>query len=193
MNILDMIEVIKEKRGPSWAHNDLYQDLTGLYEHLDYDESNSRITEAYYKKWLCTDTWVGGKVYFLDEEAVAISWQPARKSKEEIYWLSRELALKTKEYLATLVEEPDTFTVIGPDQLDVEFDPKGYSVSYGNSLLSKTLYRRSDDTPCTVHREAGFRNYYHLPVEEWSKVNVVWEDGTKERVDLKDFYIPWGE
>lgn len=56
---------------------------------------------------LCTDTVVGGLVYYLHGEPVAISWQNFRKSDKVISWLSMEAFNKTHAFFLELrrVEE----------------------------------------------------------------------------------------
>lgn len=49
--------------------------------------------------WMDTDSFVGTKMYFLNNEPVAISTQTGRKSPEEFKWFSKQAKNNTKEYI----------------------------------------------------------------------------------------------
>ena len=104
MKIIDIAKRIdKSKDNESWV--DTYKLGEEFNLNLDYVEQ-TRLKSYWLGNWYCTDTWVGYKIYFLDNEAVAFSIQSARKSDEEFHWFSKDLALKVKKYLLTfLIEE----------------------------------------------------------------------------------------
>ena len=78
----------------------------------------NRLKSYWFSHWLCTDTWVGQKVYFFDEKPVAISKQMFRKSDEEIMWISIEDYDNVKKYIETLVRDDnrDTIKVVNLDE-----------------------------------------------------------------------------
>ena len=64
------------------------------------DESEFPALKAYWSlNWVCTDTGVGLRFYFLNDEFIGASFQPARKSDEEFQWVSQEAFDKCKEYI----------------------------------------------------------------------------------------------
>lgn len=73
---------------------------SGYYSQIVQD----RFDEVWLKRWLCTDTYVGARAYFLDKELVAISWQNARKNDEYFYYVSQETADKMVEFIRSLQE-----------------------------------------------------------------------------------------
>ena len=61
--------------------------------HCDYgwdEEFSRRMVKHWVISWICTDTRVGYAVYCLDGQVVAVSERIARKSHEEILFLSSE-------------------------------------------------------------------------------------------------------
>lgn len=101
----------------------------------NYDDQD-RLTSFFIGNWQCTDTTVGYKVYFLDEEPVAISIKPARKSDEEFEWVSKEGLKKVKEYILSFTEESDKH--IAYFALDDEMDTT-YKIHYNSNLYNYHL------------------------------------------------------
>ena len=79
-----------------------------------------RMTEAQLVSWMCSDTLVGIMAYYLDSELVSISFQPARKSNCELYWVSSETREKMRAFIFSLYT-PDIngqFNLIDGDVTD---------------------------------------------------------------------------
>ena len=82
MKLKEVIEKIdKSKANEHWVDLQKIASEVGINDYV-YD-SEERIKSYFYISWLCTDTHVGAKIYFLDDEAVCVSYQSARKA--EIY------------------------------------------------------------------------------------------------------------
>ena len=122
---------------PSWG--DLANEFN-IYN-LDWSE-DQRLKYYFIKKWYCTDTYVGIRAYFLDDEFVAISTQSGRKMDEDFSFVSKELANKLKIYLRSLVEEVDEdihLDVIEEDFMDKEIPPT-FKIEYNSQILHKEGY-----------------------------------------------------
>lgn len=78
-----------------------------IYEWLEQPKDNFRLTYCYYHRWICTDTEVGIRVWYLDNKPVCISWQPYRKSGEEFGWISEEDYNNVKKYVYSLRSDAD--------------------------------------------------------------------------------------
>jgi len=106
------------------------------YDEFDYDnESNQRLKAYWFGNWHCTDSYVGYKMYFLDNEPVAVSTQNGRKSDEEFEWFSEELAIKVKNYLISLMPKKREVNITLCDINDDIGD--GYKIHYNGQLLPK--------------------------------------------------------
>jgi len=192
MKYSDIFDLVADKQTVCYNPEKLYDDLTNEgFHYFDYEKC-TRLTEAYYVKWYCTDAWVGYKVYFLDREPVAVSSQEGRKCLERFLWLSREAAIKTKGYLETCIEkedECDLFELITEEELSRDI-PAYYHITYSSQLLSKALYTVDGDKKCTVVRK-------RLPMKNHdlcaTQVEVVFENGAVKIFELNDLYIPIGE
>lgn len=105
MKLIDVAnKVDKSKQNEDWV------DTTDIGEELGIDvpyTDQDRLKCYWVGSWLCTDTYVGYRMYFLDDEPIAFSVQNARKSDEKFHWFSEEIATKAKDYLLTLVVEEE--------------------------------------------------------------------------------------
>lgn len=96
------------------------QDL-GINEY-DLDLSkNTCLYSQFIISWYCTDTWVGVRAFYLNNELVCVAYQTGRKDGSAFHWVSQETKTKTRDYLNSLrvVEEEDIWFV---GWLDLESD-----------------------------------------------------------------------
>jgi len=129
--------------------------------------------------WCCTDTCVGYKMYFLNDEPVAVSTQPGRKCDVNIEWFSEELALKVRDYLLSLEIEKDKFCF----QIeDINHDiGDGYRICYNNQI---------------INNDKAMLNNQHIKILEHIKdepdygigstLKVELSNGDSKTVDVKD-------
>lgn len=73
-----------------------------LYDWIEQDETNPRFRVYWLKTWYCTDTWVGYRAWFLDDELVAMTYQAGRKYDEEFSWVSKEAYDKSRKVIHEL-------------------------------------------------------------------------------------------
>lgn len=73
-----------------------------IYEYFDVQENELRIAYCWYHSWICTDTQVGIRVWYLDNKPVCISWQPYRKSDEQFGWISPTDFVLVQDYAESL-------------------------------------------------------------------------------------------
>lgn len=190
MNILQIIEGVdksdRNKTEPEWGD---FAQILGL-SHLDYnyDEFTQGLSGYHYAKWLCTDTYVGGTVYFLDGEAVAVSWQSARKSEEDINFLSLEAAEKVRQFMLDIgqIDQPEP-PVMTAEEMVEDLGP-GYKITFGSQVLNKSCRMVENDQPATIIET----HHKYDEINRWQDVMVELEDGTKLEVTIDKIYFPWG-
>lgn len=144
-----------------------------------------RLKYAFLTKWLCTDTWVGVRVYFLDGIAVAVTSQTARKNDEEVEFISASDAERMQRFLLELsqVEQP-SFSVCNLDEEIGEF----YTVAYGSQLLTKEGYYNG--FKATVQKEYDSM----ADIKKWSVIEILYNDGQStifKEIPLSEFKIPF--
>jgi len=104
MKLIDIANKIDKSQ-----KNESYVDIEDFSSEFDFEFGfnlqQDRIKCYWIGNWYCTDSYVGYRMYFLDDEPVAVSTQGGRKSNEEFEWFSKELALKVKNYLVSLMSE----------------------------------------------------------------------------------------
>jgi hypothetical protein len=131
MKLRDLIARADPAEATTNYDPDLFCAALGV-EPLGYDETFiARVTSVFVQKWLCTDTWVGLQVHYLDGEPVAVSWQNARKSDIELWFVSANAAERMRGFLLSL-------TTCKPRLIDPDGEVgETYSVEYANQLLVK--------------------------------------------------------
>ena len=135
-----------------------------------YDSSVSHPLKCYWlKKTLCTDTWVGIRVYVFAGTVVGYSNQDARKSTEFITWKNEKTKNVVGDWLLTLIDknEWDIGEVFFDDEDYVsESVENGYRLWYCSQLLeSNVLYK---NTVCDVIKKCEL----HVNVLSY-KINTV--------------------
>jgi hypothetical protein len=99
--------------------------LDDFYAKFDYHTFGQRVTTAGLITWLCTDTQVGLYAYYFGNELVAISYQSARKSDLNLFWVSTELREKMREFVLSLYtseQDLDGFWLIDDEISDAGID-----------------------------------------------------------------------
>lgn len=102
-----------------------------LFNIENYDDQ-IRLISYYIGNWYCTDSYVGYKVYFFDNEPVAVSSQTGRKMNEEIEWVSKEAYKKVRDYVLTFAEEFEP--VIRLTNMDEDIG-ETYKISFNGQLF----------------------------------------------------------
>lgn len=140
MKLKELIESIdKTQKGieaePSWYELSLLFDIYGLSWSED-----TRLKCYWLKCWKCTDTWVGWRVYFLDDEFVCCSSQMSRKSDENFEFKDNNSAIKIKDYLRSLMDYNNGIEVdLWDENQEIGED---YAVEYSGGLLS-TFHKKA--------------------------------------------------
>ena len=154
MKLIDIANKIdKSKKNESQV--DTMEFSSELNYEFDY-VSQDRLKAYWIGNWYCTDSYVGHRMYFLDDEPVAVSTQTGRKSNETFKWFSKELTLKVKDYLISLMSKDDELNImvcdinrdIG-DSFKISFNgeilnPKNATYNGGESI---EILERIKDTP----------------------------------------------
>lgn len=149
----------KLKSDPDW------ENLSSIFNiNLDWSD-DTRLKSYYIKIHYCTDSYVGIKAYFLDDEFIALSNQIGRKYPEEFDFVSTEIAEKVKDYLLSLLEpEEHSANVSVIDYLDEEI-PNTYKIEYNTQILQKKAIYKGErvDIIKTDFENEGIKspNYFH--------------------------------
>lgn len=189
---MKLIEAIKNvdrsEENCSYANTEDFGRLLGL--DVSYNEKfEGRVKKYWIQRWLCTDTWVGLAAYYMDGEAVAVSTQLARKSDEEIKFLSKESAIKVRDFLYQLMEEKEEHVppFISSEELEEDLGT-GYTVEYASQLLDQEAMWK--DQKVKIVKRYGLR--YEYPAIDWHKVDVQTPDGViHEKISLEEIILPY--
>jgi len=134
MKITDIINRLDKENNGAVVDTMVLGNELGIYD-MSWIEQE-RLNSYWVGNWHCTDSMVGYKIYFLDNEPVAWSSQTGRKSDETFFWFSEELAKRVRDYLLTL-EEPTELSV---ELCDIEQEMGiGYQIDFSGQLYSHHL------------------------------------------------------
>lgn len=163
----------------TWDVEKIAQDLDvescGVFQR----EGNIRLKCYWIGKHLCTDTWVGIRAYFLDDNFVCASKQNARKCDENFYWVSDEAANDVRKYILSLKCEDD----LSVSLLDLDEDiGEGYTVEYTGQLLTKEVMYQGSLVTVIKDSNNGYTNFHTITVEK---------DGNMLDIDVRDVIVPW--
>ncbi len=186
MNIQEIINNL-DKSKPNSCYINSYTLLSELGLGVDYiDTEPSRLSCYFYLDWLCTDTRVGGRLYFLDDEFVAYSWQKARKSDEIFKWKDKESFDKTYNYINSLINRDSDVTYMQPDDWEQEWK-KGYPVEYEEQILTKkVIYKPSGEYVTIIHTYSTIDDS-----DKWGKVLIKFDTGEELLVTTNYILIPY--
>jgi len=132
MKLIDIANKIdKSERNESYVNTDQFSSEFN-YE-FDWVKQD-RLKAYWIGNWYCTDSYVGYRMYFLDDEPVAFSIQKGRKWSEKFNWISKELALKVREYLISIMPKRE-------DELNKEAGTKDSSEILCSKIALDALQR----------------------------------------------------
>jgi hypothetical protein len=170
--------VDRSEANTDWSDMEVFAKALGMNEYYNCDFSQ-RVKKHWLSKWMCTDTWVGMAAFYMDGEPVAVSRQTARKSDEEIEFISKEAAEKIRKYIVELTADPDDTKLA---DLDAEVGDH-YTVHWTRALLvKKGMYNGVEVT--LTHPSAH-------AMELSKTVKVTTPDGAVVEIGIEDFKIPY--
>lgn len=162
------------------------EELCNQFDIYEWVEGNTKIKNYLFRKWLCTDSWVGSRAYFYEDELICVSHQPGRKSHEEFEWVSQEAFDKTYKYLKSLQQDNDEFPVpkiITEEELNTDVG-EGFDVEFSEQILTKNVIYKETKEPVEIIDK--FRKDYVS-----RKLEILFEDGSKKIVTTEDVLIPY--
>jgi hypothetical protein len=157
MNVAEMLAVWEKSadRIQTWIDiEDLCEELRIQRDYWfpDMDDPLKKYWVKGYN-WLCTDTMVGIAVYTLYGEIVGISFQSARKSDENFYWVSKESSQLVRGYLQSKMQEAQD----DPSLIIYEQDVSAWETGIIDAPICRT------DGRCQYAIDSGAEEEGHCP------------------------------
>lgn len=156
---------------------------------MDYIEDeilSQRLQSFWAGEWLCTDTVVGYKVYFFDNEPVCWSAKTARKSDEDFFWFSQEKAEQVRKYLLELQLENESPLSVELCDLEMDDIGTGYAIEFSGQLLSNHKKATLDGKSVTI-----IEKLKHEKFNIDTDLIVQFEDGKQQRVSIEQLEFPF--
>ena len=133
MKLIDIASKIDKSK-----KNESFVDTTDFSLELGYEfdwVEQNRFKAYWIGNWYCTDSYVGYRIYFLDDEPVAFSIQEGRKCRKNFKWFSKELALKVRNYLISII--PKREEDINFNLCDINEDVgDSYKIQFNSQILN---------------------------------------------------------
>ena len=188
---MKILEIIKNLNLTNLANKDLngsYPNWSNISNtlgvQLDWSE-DTRLKSYYIAPHYCTDSYFGMRAYFLDDEFVAISNQEGRKCDEYFEFVSKEVMVKTRNYLLSLIE-PNYFD---PPLIDTEKDiGSTYDVEYSSQLLLQ-FHRFA------IYKSTGEKVEIIGATNDYSKnlIKIKFEDGRTKIDNVRNLGFEYGK
>lgn len=176
MNIIDIANNIDK----SEKNRDQYTDIMAFDDEFGLDlpyAEQERLTAYWFGNWYCTDSYVGYRMYFFDDEPVCYSTQIGRKYHQIFHWFSEEAAYKVKEYLITFLIEEDDGLNISLADLSEDFGDS-FKIEFNGQILRNDTIRykgkKAELVEVVRHHDYGLDTLIkiRLPYGELKKVHV---------------------
>ncbi|WP_342490465.1 hypothetical protein [Bacillus sp. FSL R5-0443] len=176
MKLIDIANKIdKSKQNESEVDTqDIGREL-GL-DNVPYVEQD-RLKCYWVGNWYCTDSYVGYRIYFLDNEPAAFSIQLGRKYKESFHWFTLELATKVREYLLSLIQEKELNISICDINEDIG---DSYKIEFNEQILNFNRARLNNEKVEILEK------IKHTSFGINTEVKIKLPDGEEKHVDISD-------
>lgn len=166
----------KSKNNEDWVDITKVGEELGIYIDII---SQDRLKCYWVGNWYCTDSYVGYRMYFLDDKPVAFSIQNGRKCDEDFNWFSMELAKNTREYLLSLIVEKDNELNIDTCSINEDIGD-GFKISFNSQILNKDKVKLNNESVKLVER---IKNKPY-GIDDMYKVEL--PNGEIKEVEIKD-------
>ncbi|PRS01365.1 hypothetical protein [Bacillus halotolerans] len=127
--------------------------------------------------WYCTDSYVGYRMYFFDDEPAAFSIQLGRKCEESFHWFTLELAKKVREYLLSLNQEKELNISICDINEDIG---DSYKIEFNEQILNFNRAKLNNEKVEILEK------IKHTTCGIDTKVKIKLPDGEEKHVDIND-------
>ena len=155
---------------------------SGFAWEIKQDKDNPRLKCYWIANHICTDTWVGLRAYFLDDQFICRSHQGAHKSSEYFEWVSVEDKKLTLEYIKSLDTSEDEFDET--PLLDMEEDMGiGYPIQFTGQMLRKKVYYKGELVDVIRDDSEGYKNFHTITIK--------FDDGLTTDIDVRETLVPW--
>lgn len=159
-----------------------YEDFSNDFPEFSmYDISwsawDERVDAYWVTCWLCTDSWVGERIIFLDGEAIAYSKQVGRKCGTNISFLSKEAKEKLRKAIPEMMEVGAVNDNSSYIDEDTEIDTS-YVVEYQSQILENTAQYTNGETVNIRHHDPHSWDNFH-------DITITFDDGREEIVDCR--------
>ena len=174
----------------SSQNEETYFDLENLVRETDLqcygvrqESSDPRLRCYWIANHLCTDTWVGIRAYFLDDEFVCLSTQRGRKCDEVFEWKDLQSFKKVREYIISLQDEEEED--LPNEFLDMEEEcGEGYPIQYTGQCLKKDVLWKGKEVTIVKDNNERYTNFHTITVVEKDTSRQV-------DIDVREILVPW--
>lgn len=188
MKLIDLVNNVDKSENNECTG--IRYDLESFINDLEYSPNNWSLSQPddniqlrcyWAANHICTDTWVGIRLYFLNDVFVALSTQNGRKCDEIIEWKDKESATAVLDFIKS-IDEPEEVPDFKPMNLDEDIGD-GYPIEFTGQMLVKEVLYNGELVKVTYDNTEGYKNFHNI--------RVVGSDGVEKTIDVRDILVPW--
>jgi len=194
-------EIINDRK---MLKEDIWFDIEDLKTELDVyhlDINYTKLKEQKqlrcydYVNWQCTDTYVGGVLYFLDDEFVFATWQSARKSGVNYYWKDKESVIKVKKYLESISDQNEDdyfnrFEFIEEQEYSKD-DALGITQNFSSQVVDNFVIHKDTNSFCKVIKQYNGWNKEKFGDCEIYFITIQFPNKEIKTVKMSEILIPY--
>lgn len=148
---------------------------------LKQPDDNIRLKCYWAANHCCTDTYVGIRLYFLDDQFVALSTQAGRKCDEHIEWKDKSSAMNVLSYIRS-IDDPEEIQEFNSMDLEEEMGD-GYPIGYTGQMLVKEVLYNGELVTVIKDKSECYTNFHNIVIRTGA--------GEEKTIDVRDILVPW--
>jgi len=164
---------------------ELFEEL-GVNQYDDVELEQYGLVAYFIGKWLCTDTYVGYAILFLNNEAVACLSKPFRRSSVVFTWIG---GLSTKKRVFDFCID-NIRPALNKELEEVRLDKdigEGYQLDYSAQLLERmVVYTPTGELAHVIGKFSSTKE-----ISKWGKVQLKFADDTTMYARMNDVVVPY--
>ena len=185
MKIKELLERVQPLKKTAVEDINVFSEVLGLGSIYTWVE-NSKISEYMFAFWRCTDAMVGYRVYFLDDEPIAVTTKVGRKMNEQFEWISKDAYNKTFAYISEFLRNEEIPLIDLDEEIGETYKVRYFEQSY-DYHKSNAIYK---EQKCVIIRlKDSYKD--ELGVYHAEKVQIRLENNDTLWVEQRELDFPY--
>lgn len=164
MKLIKALQNVDKSTSYECDYEDLCSALGRTSEHIDYDKYSEGLKSYFFRRWVCTDTFVGESAFYLFDKLVGYSIKTYGKATTEFFFLTKDLAEEVNNFVTSCETTDNSFKYellsVQLSELDIgDF----YTIPYAKAYIDKDCIYENE--PAKIIRSIGDSEYTHKELQ----------------------------